>query len=655
MYAQNNTSLVTSILRSVFLYCAIATVWLSATRAARAEEEIQAWEYNPYRIHCWLSIDPALGWREETLKQVSEGAIDSIESRFGPAAEVTSEKVPSEFEGDILYPRDSFTLDRLLGREMVLATSRKNDEGKEARTFAYCMEKFQNIPINALYLESLKEDLARFPDFKEGQEIGTRVKAAEGPTTDSDGNDPVAKALIEGKIPVALISRAMAKSSKDLRPIPLVYPWQLQSELSSRDKILTICFRRVDIGVSVELREIDCMFRTLGTPYQTVVTTPIEFGDAIATLSARAFIPLARLEGADEVNAKVRVRAGELIPKDSAAFNPCNITKGDVLRPTIRRDAMNGEPTMIQAVPWTYIVAYDQRQSNLDCAIYSGMRGALMGRPNRRMHRMALLVRPTYESTDLKLRVASTKAVVPGDSVFRRTPGREDLELLGRSDWRGVFQIKERENPIVQYELPVADPAADPNAKPAAAPATADAKATPAKPAAPATGEIQTNVPLYIYFIKSGNALLAKVPIVTGDEPLQIADLVDDSRRLEAEAFIRGLEGRIFDVVALRLILAQKIDKALDENTPAGLKEAQELLLQLKTTKNYESFSQDLGAIQKRILSPENGTIPKGAQKRIDKMFDDTRLSLQKYLQENDVRELEGRVIEMKKQFGTGE
>jgi hypothetical protein len=383
-----------------------------------------------------------------------------------------------------------------------------------------------------------------------------------------------------------------------------------------------------------------------------------------------------------------------LSPTDTVEFNPCYIGKGDVLRPTIRRNALNGEPNLIQVIPWTYIVAYDKQSSNLDCAIYSGVRGSLSGRPNRRLLRMALLVRPTFESTDLKLRVAKTKQPVPGNSVFRRTPGREDLELLGRSDWRGVFQIKEHDNPIVQYELseeqgtantanakpntnasaPAADskppenvsqpsesnPEKNKESQPESVPNTQESKPQQAvaesKPAAPLNdkppmGEVRANVPLYIYFIKSGNALLAKVPIVTGDEPLQIAELADDSKRLEAEALVRGLEGRIFDVVALRMILAQKIENAIDVNTPASLKEAQKFLSELKTTKNYDSFDRDLDAIQKRILFSQ-ADIPKGAQKRIDKMFIDTRTSLQKYLQNDDVRKLEVRLIESSKAAG---
>jgi hypothetical protein len=80
------------------------------------------------------------------------------------------------------------------------------------------------------------------------------------------------------------------------------------------------------------------------------------------------------------------------------------------------------------------------------------------------------------------------------------------------------------------------------------------------------------------------------------------------------------------------------------------LKEAQKFLSELKTTKNYDSFDRDLEAIKVRILLDKD--IPKGAQKRIDKMFIDTKTSLQKYLQNDDVRKLEVRLIESSKAAG---
>ncbi len=129
---------------------------------------------------------------------------------------------------------------------------------------------------------------------------------------------------------------------------------------------------------------------------------------------------------------------------------------------------------------------------------------------------------------------------------------------------------------------------------------------------------------------------------------MEIADLPDDSKRLEAEALIRGLEGRIFDIVALRMILATKIEKAIDDGK---MEDAKTFLNQLKTTKDYEGFTEDLNAIQSRILASAS-TIPKGAQKRIDRMFEETRKSLQRYLQNSRVRELEIEYLEKQKAMG---
>ena len=43
---------------------------------------------------------------------------------------------------------------------------------------------------------------------------------------------------------------------------------------------------------------------------------------------------------------------------------------------------------------------------------------------------------------------------VVGAEIYRRTPGSEDLEMVGRTDWRGILPIGVTRLPTIQYDPP---------------------------------------------------------------------------------------------------------------------------------------------------------------------------------------------------------
>jgi predicted transcriptional regulator len=132
--------------------------------------------------------------------------------------------------------------------------------------------------------------------------------------------------------------------------------------------------------------------------------------------------------------------------------------------------------------------------------------------------------------------------------------------------------------------------------------------------------------------------LLAKLPLLSGLEKNEVAELPDDRRRLEAEAFVKGIQGEVLDLVARRQILAARIKSRIESKNKT---EADELLNDLRKEKSYDKMQEELDALQRRILSSDRGPITPGTQLRIDKMFDTTRQMLQKYLQDKLLRDLE--------------
>jgi hypothetical protein len=170
---------------------------------------------------------------------------------------------------------------------------------------------------------------------------------------------------------------------------------------------------------------------------------------------------------------------------------------------------------------------------------------------------------------------------------------------------------------------------------------TAAAKPAEATPPAEVPMETKTyplNVPLVLLYVKNGETLLARLPIVVGLQPLYVAEVPDDSRRLEAEAFLRGLQSEVVDLVALRQVAAARVRLRMEEGK---LDQAKLLVDELRQLKDYEKMARDLDNVQRQVLDPASGPLTPVAQLRIEKMFQQTRELLQKYLQNDLVQKVE--------------
>ncbi len=139
-----------------------------------------------------------------------------------------------------------------------------------------------------------------------------------------------------------------------------------------------------------------------------------------------------------------------------------------------------------------------------------------------------------------------------------------------------------------------------------------------------------------LLYVKNGGAVLARLPIVPGATERETADLVGDDQRLRAEAYIRGTQNAIVDLIAIRTLLGARIRLKLEKGQMA---EAKELLLMLEKQPTYEVISADMA---KKIIQIK-GRNP-SEQKRIENMFAETREMLVKNINSNLIRELEAEV-----------
>ncbi len=681
----------------------------------------EIWEYSPYRVKVWMSVSPTLSLSEESEREMHRQIAEFAEINFGATWAIQVESTPDALFGSVLYRLDELTVDQLLSRELVLVVG-KSDEAKEAflklnppppkpavdpskpvkkmskadqevqadlearaaslqsvRTLDSAIEKMESIAIQPLQYSALQRDIVPFVGTKQWSDFKELVQPFAG------SNDELQKQLASGQTLAALIQKLdLEKFKKVSRQIPTRLPWQPEALLRENDKVFLASVDKVGESIRIQVKELDSFVRRMSEIASTEVFHLHEIPRAVANLAKQSFSPIVRIEETDLKTAVLRVKATGLLTKEE---HPIRVLPGDLLLPIIRRDDSNGNPTVLQAIPFTYVAVTEKidNVSRLYGAIFTASRGSLSTAKNRRTQRIGLKINASYPESSLKLGIQRSPAnAFVGAEIYRRTPGSDDLEMVGRTDWRGILPIGIKDLPTIQYDPPgesktsaianarklTSEPVPPPeyrlidvpvpgvsansqataalsavkdSKKPTEGGASKGAENEGAKTDAPATpkkqkGFMQISLPLYLYYVKNGETLLARLPIINGVRALETADMPDDRRRLETEAFLKGLQGEILDVVIRRKVLESRIKQEIRKK---DLVKAEKLLDELKRVKSFERMSEQIEGIQRRALSTEQGNILSGVSKKIDGMLDTTRTLMQKYLQDTLVRTLE--------------
>jgi hypothetical protein len=692
------------------------------------------WEYNPYRVNVWISVSPNLGWSEASEIDSHRSVLEKIETSFGGVWSARVQSTPDSLYGSVLYRIDELTVQQVLAREMTVVVG-KSDKAKakfleanpppppvqlspeekakrdkmskqelqelndaearaaslnSVRTFDSVLERIDGISILALPYSGMQRDIVPFLAEPKWKKFSEKLKANPGNLASLE------KELEEGTVLAALVGKSEASLIKgSSRIIPARLPWQPESLLRDYDKIYLTSVDRVGEMYRVRVKELDSMIRRLGPLGSMMVSRRDDIPTAIEHLLRKQFNPTVRIEENDNSTALVRIRAAGLINRDQ---HPARIDLGDGLIPYIRRDDSNGNPTLIQALPFTYIIATEKvdQLSLLYGAIFTARKGALTAAKNRRTVRVALKVPEVQGGSELQLTFRQTRATdkvaVPGAEVFLRTPGHDDLVMLGRTDWRGNIPIVNDTRPIIKYDVPtlsrnpsiaearslVSDPVPPPDyPKPVVEPSvveppkkvepakTEEGSETPKKkesegealakatadasqdkePEKPIKGEIKANIPLYLYYIKNGDTLLARLPIVSGMQSLEEAKLPDDRKRLDAEAFLKGVQNDVLDTVIRRKILETRIKTRLDQKKRD---EAMENLQDMKRLKSYEKLFTEVETIQRKALVSDAGKTNPTLVTKVENMVNSTRQMIQTWLQTTMINDLEKRLDEGK-------
>ncbi len=692
----------------------------------------EIWEYSPYKVKVWLSVSPTLSLSEESESEIHRQIAEYAEIHFGPTWSIQVETTPDALFGSVLYRLDELTVEQLLARELLLVVG-KSEQAKEAflkmnppplkrevdskvptkkmskadmeiqadlearsaslqsvRTIESAIGRLKHVAMQPLLYSALQRDILPFLEKKQWADFKEIVQPFLG------SSDDLQKKLASGEVTAALIQRMdLEKFKKVSRQIPSRLPWQPEALLRDNDKVFLVSVDKVGEAIRIQVKELDSFVRRMSEIASTEVIYKHQVPRAIAELAKEAFSPIVRIEETDFKTAVLRVKAAGLLTSED---HPIRVLPGDVLLPIVRRDDSNGNPTVLQAIPFTFVAVTERidNVSRLYGAIFTASRGSLSSAKNRRTQRVGLKINPRHPDTSLKLGVQRTPgSAIVGAEIYRRTPGSDDLQMVGRTDWRGILPVGIHELPTIQYDPPgeskvaaianarkigngTVDPPpyklSDPSAtvlsnntsnleslakvkeagkqlnnrvaESGKEDSTSDGlEPSNSMPAKKPKGFININVPLYLYYVKNGETLLARLPIVNGVRSIEQADLPDDRRRLETEAFLKGLQGEILDVVIRRKVLESRIKQEIRNK---DLVKAEKLLDELKRVKSFEGMSEQVEGIQRRALSIERGSILTGVTKKINSMLDTTRQLMQKYLQDTLVRTLDNEINSLK-------
>ena len=368
------------------------------------------------------------------------------------------------------------------------------------------------------------------------------------------------------------------------------------------DKLMVVVVVCDDNGYRVSVAELDVRTRVWSAWASRHVDTWARLPDVTFALMCETFVPLAQIRRVEDDQVTAYVRAGALLRPESSVRRwtvPTEITTGDILQPVIRRTDRNGKVRSdgVKPIQWTVLLVEEQDGGELICKTLSGYNQPFNVRRSSRAEQLALLVRPQYGSTTLKLTDRrNPEQPLVGYDVYSRRPGVEVSEFMGRTDWRGLLQIDPDEESQVR-----------------------------------------------VLYVKNGNRLLGKLPVIPGQRQELTAPLRNDDGRLEAEGVVLGLKENLIDLVARREVLSSRIRARIESGK---LDEAEELLGDLGQLETKDEFN---SRIDRRIRNNEDEV-----RQLINAFKVESRTLLDKYLDPNQLRELQSMLDQARANSGNG-
>jgi hypothetical protein len=435
-------------------------------------------------------------------------------------------------------------------------------------------------------------------------ETETDALSTENAGTDSSNSEGVAGSD-SSKAEAILVSRGIANTLDPEAKLIVPRISDLVGEIiENYDKVFIVSVVNHRSPTEVEVVEFDTLMRHFGPVAKVKSFNRSFLPRAVALGLTKAFGPMVRIENAGQRSALGLVRAGGLVREKDRESSPAWIRVGDVLEPMTRKNDRNGDPIMIGPLDWAYLHVTEldgHNDRNVQMDFYSGRGGGLQGRKNKRTFKTALKVRPQLDSTEMRLHLQRDPDFpLIGYELYQKDLESGDMTFVGRTNWNGLLVVE------------------------------------------------PSDERLRLMYVKNGGAILARLPIVPGLYPRVVADLSGDDIRLQAEAYIRGAQNSIIDLVAIRELFKARILLRLERGE---MEKAEELLTALRDQPTSEGLYGAIGKKQQEFINLL-GTKNANQSRKVDEMFSNTRDLLQKHITPKLVQDLELDYIEAQKNGG---
>ncbi|MAQ88364.1 MAG: hypothetical protein CMM03_00740 [Rhodopirellula sp.] len=393
--------------------------------------------------------------------------------------------------------------------------------------------------------------------------------------------------------------------------------------LRKLDKIYATSLRYENGVYELGVAEFDTNARvrvlTAKRSFRNLETLPAQ----IFSCLKEVFSPIAQVDYngvTDGKTARIKIRAAAMVA-DVEAGSPIMMQKGDVLRPVVRkndRSTQAPEYDGVIEVTWTYMYINDltvQEDEDLGVLRTNGngkgqvistftmLRNPIAARRNTLQEKYGLLVRPVQESSLLKI-VANDREnyTLQGYNVYAKSPkidpeaeGDAPTLLIGQTDWRGAIEVTQD---IFQN---------------------------------------QGTTKLVVIYVRNGQQVLARLPIVPGYRALEEVKLPNDDYRLQYEAFFVGFQNSILDYTVQQAVYKIRIEHHINKNEE---EKARKLLKELSKVPSAVALNDVLSKREASLQDDPN--IDANTKRKIEGMFEKTRKLINEYLQGNDV---EGNVL----------
>lgn len=569
-----------------------ATVAQAIDEIEERPEDPQPFDYSPYRVLIWIASDnPRIN-----AASLQESLSAFLDRDFHAIWRTVITDAPSGVATVARRDLSSLTFDVIAASDPVIAVKKTHKDSIRIHFAADAGRFLGSIQGTQGRIQDVLDRIDGDPE----SETTPAKFAWKNKLHPIDGDAVAVQELWNNESTEALlVSRGMAETLTDPEAKIIVPPLrgQVVQAIDQFDKIFIVSLETESSPMRLNVSELDTLMRYFGSVFSAPLRSEGYLAEVIGTAVRDTFAPVVRIDDAGSDNATGLVRASGLaLDKNS----PAHIRVGDVLQPLVRKDDRNGKPMTIGPLDWAYLLATETDGNKVKMDFYAGRAGGLQGRKNNRTHRMGILIQPQMAETTLRLHAkGDVNEPLIGYEIYDRVLDGKDMTFVGRTDWNGVMTV----------------------------------------------GKIET--PMRLLYVKNGGAVLARLPIVPGHYATAVADLAGDDMRLQAEAYIRGVQNVIIDLVAIRELFKARIMMRLKNG---DLEEAETLLESLRNEPSNERIANDMGKKQTEFLKLI-GRNP-NQQRKVDEMFSTTRKLLSQHINPKIVNDLEDAMIQAKKNGG---